>query len=127
MTGDATRPQSIDLTEVVEASTAVLARRHGGALTVGDVRSLAPGHDATVLAITIAGADRPVTDGPTVVIRALPADRLEHSRWEHSVHQHLSGHGFQVPEIYDVVSVGEHAVQVMSFAPAVPRSASRSP
>lgn len=117
MTGAATPPQSIDLTELVEASTAALARRHGGALTARDVRQLAPGHDATVLAVTIAGAGRPVTDGPTFVIRALPADRLEHSRWEQSVHQHLSGHGFQVPEIFDVLSVGEHAVQVMSFAP----------
>lgn len=117
MTGGATRPQSIDITEVVEASTAVLARRHGGALTVRDVRPLAPGQDATVLAVTTSVAGLSVNDSPTVVIRALPADRLEHARWEQSVHEHLSGHGFQVPEIFDVVSVGEHAVQVMSFAP----------
>lgn len=117
MTGAAPASNHVDPAQLVDATVAVLAQRHSITPTVVDVRPMEPGHDATVLAVTLSGAGLPNAGSPTVVFRALPASRLDHARWEQAAHRHLSRHGVEVPEIFDVVAVGDHAVQVMSVVP----------
>lgn len=106
-----------EVRELTEGVCRVLRAQFGSMPTVDAVQTLAPGHDAVVVAVRFAGNNLPEIYADFVVLRVFPIERLDHAQWEREVHAHLLRHGLAVPEIFDVLVVEQRVVQLMSRLP----------